>query len=134
MCPVPVCPVAATQRKPEAARPVLAAAAMTMPLLSALLVAAPASAADAAAAASSGLDVQAASEFRCGRHAAAFGRLARSADAGDRRAARIALLMVDEGPALFGRSWYASFDQRRRWTALAQRPVSAALDSGEAGE
>lgn len=134
MYPVPAFPSATLHRKPKASRPSLAVAAMTMPLLSTLLLTPPAFAADAVAADSYGLDGQAVRDFRGGRHAAAFGRLARSADAGDRRAARIALLMVDEGPALFGRAWYASLDQRRRWTALAQRPVSAANDTWEAGE
>jgi hypothetical protein len=56
--------------------------------------------------------------FREQRYAAAYGRFARLADAGHAPAAQMALVMATQGPALFGRDWFASPDQRRRWNAL----------------
>ena len=56
--------------------------------------------------------------FRDGRHAAAYGRVAALADAGHLPSAQLALVMHDQGRALFGSEWSASPDQRRRWNAL----------------
>ncbi len=56
--------------------------------------------------------------LREGRHAAAYGRVAALADAGHLPSAQLALLMHDQGRALFGSDWSASLDQRRRWNTL----------------
>jgi len=56
--------------------------------------------------------------FRARRYAAAYGRFASLADAGDVASARIALLMYREGRALFGSDWSATLGQQLRWTAL----------------
>lgn len=56
--------------------------------------------------------------FAQGRWCEAFEDLVPIADAGDREAARIALLMVEQGPRLFGGTFYASSSQRKRWHAL----------------
>lgn len=64
--------------------------------------------------------------FRIARYSAAYGRFAQLADAGHAPSARIALLMVGEGVALFDSAWSASPGQLRRWQALAAS--AAALD------
>jgi len=46
---------------------------------------------------------------------AAFDAMAQAADRGDRRAARIALLMLERGPRLFSQRFCASPTQRTRW-------------------
>ncbi len=56
--------------------------------------------------------------FRDGRHAAAYGRVIALADAGHLPSAQLALVMHDQGRALFGSEWSASPDQRRRWNTL----------------
>lgn len=56
--------------------------------------------------------------FREQRYAAAYGNFVRLADAGHAPAAQVALVMATQGPALFGRDWFASPEQRRRWNAL----------------
>jgi len=59
--------------------------------------------------------------FAHGRWAEAFEALVPLADAGDREAARIAMLMTTRGPRLFGRSFPASPSQRRHWHAVTAR-------------
>ncbi len=49
----------------------------------------------------------------------AFEALAPLADAGDREAARIAMLMTTRGPRLFGQAFPASPSQRKRWQVVA---------------
>src|SRR4051812_8340619 len=49
----------------------------------------------------------------------AFAELVPLADAGDREAARMALLMAVRGPRLFGRTFAASPAQRGRWSRVA---------------
>jgi hypothetical protein len=56
--------------------------------------------------------------FREQRYAAAYGRLAAMADSGHLPSAQLALVMHDQGRALFGSDWSATPDQRRRWNAL----------------
>lgn len=56
--------------------------------------------------------------FRAQHYAAAFGRFAELADAGHAPSARLALVMLQNGPALFGAEWSASLDQQRRWNAM----------------
>jgi hypothetical protein len=56
--------------------------------------------------------------FRDQRYAAAYGRFAAMADSGHVPSAQLALLMHDQGRALFGSDWSASPDQRRRWNTL----------------
>ena len=51
-----------------------------------------------------------------GEWSRAFAELVALADAGDREAARIALLMAVRGPRLFGRSFLTSPAQRERWS------------------
>jgi hypothetical protein len=50
-----------------------------------------------------------------GEWQAAFDAMAQAADRGDRRAARIALLMLERGPRLFSQRFCASPTQRARW-------------------
>ena len=57
--------------------------------------------------------------FREQRYPAAYGLFTRLADGGHAPSARLALVMFDHGKTLFGRDWYASPDQQRRWNALA---------------
>jgi hypothetical protein len=53
--------------------------------------------------------------FEAGDWSLAFEDLVPLADAGDREAARIALLMAARGPRLFGRAFAASPAQREVW-------------------
>lgn len=74
--------------------------------------------------------------FRQGRHAAAYGRVAALADGGHLPSAQLALVMHDQGRALFGSEWSASPDQRRRWNTLVinaarQRMELPDKDSGD---
>ena len=58
---------------------------------------------------------------------AAFDAMAQAADRGDRRAARIALLMLERGPRLFSQRFCASPTQRTRWAEdSAQLPQDSA--------
>jgi hypothetical protein len=57
--------------------------------------------------------------FEHGEWARAFAELVPLADAGDREAARIALLMAIRGPRLFGRTFASSPAQRERWSIAA---------------
>lgn len=59
--------------------------------------------------------------FRSRRWAQAYGRYAELADAGDAAAASLALMMVDQGPVLFGSEWSAAPGQLQRWGELAAR-------------
>lgn len=68
---------------------------------------------------------QAAAAFRTQRYPAAYGLYARLADAGHAPSARLALVMADHGVLLFGRAWYASPDQQRRWNALVANDARA---------
>jgi hypothetical protein len=54
--------------------------------------------------------------------AQAYGALVPLADAGDRDAARIALLMRAHGSRLFGHTFSASPTQREHWLAVARPP------------
>ena len=56
--------------------------------------------------------------FRAHHYAAAYGRFVDLADAGHLPSARMALVMLQNGPALFGSDWSASLDQQRRWNAM----------------
>ena len=56
-----------------------------------------------------------------GEWQAAFDAMAQAADRGDRRAARIALLMAERGPRLFSQRFCASPAQRARWAEEAAR-------------
>jgi hypothetical protein len=58
-------------------------------------------------------------------YASAFGVLARLADDGHVPAARIALLMAQQGTRLYGHRFAASAASRRRWQALADTPCAA---------
>jgi hypothetical protein len=61
--------------------------------------------------------------FRSGRFAAAYGRFAQLADAGHAPSARIALVMVEQGPQLFGSDWDAWPQQLQDWADLARLPA-----------
>jgi len=76
------------------------------------------------AAAPSAFD-QAIEHFAHGHWSEAFEELVPLADAGDREAARIAMLMTTRGPRLFGRSFSASPAQRQRWHVAASRVYTA---------
>lgn len=71
---------------------------------------------------------QALEAFRGQRYAGAYARFARLADAGHVPSAQIALLMVQQGPALFGSDWAASPGQQRRWNALTINAARQRLD------
>ena len=58
--------------------------------------------------------------FEHGEWSHAFAELVPLAEAGDREAARIALLMAVRGPRLLGRSFMTSPDQRERWSAVSR--------------
>lgn len=80
---------------------------------------------------------QAVQAFRAREYAAAYGRFAALADAGDAPSALIALAMVRHGPLLFGSEWSLTPGQAQRWSALAlldlrtHAPLIAAHDRGE---
>ena len=59
--------------------------------------------------------------FAHGHWSEAFEELVPLADAGDCEAARIATLMVTQGPRLFGGTFRASSSQRKRWHVVASR-------------
>jgi len=63
--------------------------------------------------------------FARGRWPEAFAELGPLADAGNREAARIAMLMTTRGPRLFGQAFPASPAQRRRWHVAASRACTA---------
>jgi hypothetical protein len=63
--------------------------------------------------------------FEHSRWSQAFEALVPLADAGDREAARIALLMTTRGPRLFGRAFAASPFQCARWHEAADRAYAA---------
>ncbi len=65
-----------------------------------------------------------------GEWQAAFDAMAQAADRGDRRAARIALLMLQRGPRLFSQRFGASPAQRTRWAEdSAQVPQATAHET-----
>ena len=55
------------------------------------------------------------------RYAAAYGRLADLADSGHAEAARVALLMLRHGPALYRSHWSATREQVQHWLDLASQ-------------
>jgi hypothetical protein len=72
--------------------------------------------------------------LRAQRYAAAYGRFARLADEGHAASARLALVLAEDGHALFGSAWSSSASQRRAWRALADRAAdqdSADRDGGD---
>jgi len=66
------------------------------------------------------------------RYAAAYGRLIQLADDGHAKAARVALLMLRHGPALYRSQWTATPQQMRDWLDLASSRQSTLLaDAGD---
>jgi hypothetical protein len=63
--------------------------------------------------------------FQAQRYAEAYGLYAALADAGDAPSAWMALMMVANGPTLFGSEWSATPGQLRRWSALAEWQATA---------
>jgi hypothetical protein len=61
--------------------------------------------------------------FATQRYADAYGRFAELADQGDGASALIALMLVCEGPSMFGSPWSATPGQLQRWSAMAVRHV-----------
>jgi len=57
--------------------------------------------------------------FRQGRFPEAYGRFVELADAGHGASARFALLMCEQGPALFGKDWDCGPEQVRDWARAA---------------
>lgn len=82
---------------------------------------APALAGGAAPRAMSGeeLYAEAANHFRHGRFPQAYGRFIALADAGHAPSARMALMMCEHGPTLFGRDWDCAPQQVEAWAAAA---------------
>lgn len=79
-------------------------------------------------AAQSARQAQAVQAFRAGRYAAAYARFASLADGGDVPSAQIALLMLRQGPLLFGSEWFATPAQQMRWNALIVNAARSRLD------
>ena len=67
--------------------------------------------------------------FAHGRWTEAFAELVPLADAGHPEAARIAMLMATRGPRLFGRTFAASREQRRRWQGATSGAASGTIDT-----
>jgi hypothetical protein len=65
--------------------------------------------------------------FRSGRFAAAYGRFAQLADSGNVPSARMALVMIEEGPRHFGSSWDAWPHPLRDWAGLAREPLPVTM-------
>ena len=65
--------------------------------------------------------------FRERRYSAAYGRFAQLADAGHVPSAQLALVMVSNGPTLFGTKWFVAPDQQRRWSALVINSTLSSL-------
>jgi hypothetical protein len=57
--------------------------------------------------------------FLSRRYSAAYGRFAQLADEGHVPSALIALMMVRQGPSMFGARWAVTPEQLQRWSALA---------------
>jgi hypothetical protein len=75
-------------------------------------------------------------QIRAHRPAAAYGRLARLADAGHVPSAEAALLMLRHGKNMFGSEWSATEAQQLRWNAMATSAARAqpAIVDNEAGD
>ncbi len=71
---------------------------------------------------------QAEQAFRERRYAHAYGRLSALADAGHVPSAQLAIVMHDQGPALFGSAWAATPAQQRRWNALVVNGARQRID------
>jgi hypothetical protein len=65
------------------------------------------------------LYAQAAKQFRDGRFPGAYGRFVALADAGHAPSARLALLMCEQGPTLFGSDWDCAPHQVQDWAEAA---------------
>lgn len=91
---------------------------------------------DAASTATDTAYERAGAAFRAQRYAAAYGLYTRLADGGHAPSARLALVMADHGVLLFGRDWYVSPDQQRRWNALVANAARsrALVDDAGAGD
>jgi len=72
--------------------------------------------------------------LRAQRYAAAYGRFVRLADEGHAASARLALVMAEDGRALFGSDWSASAAQRRAWRALVARAADKDSDNRDGGD
>lgn len=70
------------------------------------------------------LRAQADEAFRSQRYAEAYGRYAALADDGDAASAGMALMLVSNGPTLFGSPWSATPGQLRRWSTLTTRDAT----------
>ena len=71
-------------------------------------------------------------QFRAGRLSLAYSGFVRLADRDDPEAARIALIMLRHGKAMFGIEWGASQAQIERWRKLSMLPTQALVT--EAGD
>jgi hypothetical protein len=71
-------------------------------------------------------------DYQAGRWSAAYGTLAVLADAGNPDAARLAAMMVRQGPLLFGQRFTASTERQAAWARLtggAMPSVAPATES-----
>lgn len=71
---------------------------------------------------------RAAEQFRAQRYAGAYARFMQLADAGHVPSAQVALLMLQQGRALFGSDWTATPEQQRRWNALVINAARNRID------
>lgn len=74
----------------------------------------------------------AAMQYRGGELGMAFDSFAALANSGNMDAARVALFMHLNGPAMYGRYWAASPEQLHRWRALADAAERAEARKGQA--
>lgn len=115
----------------------LAATLAAPPMAQAGAAAKPVVARQADAPRASTLEHRAQEAFAARRYAEAYGRFAELADEGHAPSAWMAMLMVANGPVLFGGEWSATAGQLRRWNALATRYAqerSALIPVHERGE
>jgi hypothetical protein len=66
--------------------------------------------------------------LRAQDYAGAYGRFADLADEGHAASAQWALVLVSQGPTVFGSEWSATRGQLRRWTALSAREARDRAD------
>lgn len=75
--------------------------------------------------------LDAAANYRKGELGAAFNKFSSLANQGNSEAARVALFMHVQGPALYGRYWAASPEEVRRWResviAASHAPVRSSV-------
>jgi hypothetical protein len=107
-------------KRPQVGPPQAGKLLTTLPTLAALLLLHPLTAqAGPAASHAEQAHARALDSFRQGRFPEAYGRFVALADAGHGGSARFALLMCEQGPALFGKDWDCGPEQVQDWARAA---------------